>query len=175
MKALYLVRHGIALDLGQGGITRDFDRPLSSRGAVKTRAVAEGLLALGVKPESIGSSALVRARETADILREVLSPDQPEVICDFMAPGGASASLFNWLKSQPASSVMLVGHMPDLSTFTALCQPPETRQWVTFKKAGCACIRFENQIGPGCGELEWYRSPSELRGVIDETDSTSSS
>ncbi len=167
MKQVYLFRHGIALDLGQGGITRDFDRPLSSRGEEKTRAVAEGLLATGVKPDLVGSSALVRARETAEIVRDVLLPNQPVTLCDFMAPGGASAALFKWLQTRSEKSILLVGHMPDLSTFTALCQPPETREWVVFKKAGCACIVFENQIGAGYGSLAWYRSPSELRTRAD--------
>ena len=43
MKVLYLVRHGIARNIGEEGVLRDFDRPLSSLGVERTRQVMAGL------------------------------------------------------------------------------------------------------------------------------------
>lgn len=43
---VYIVRHGIALDVGEQGVLTDAKRPLSEEGREKTRAAAEGFARL---------------------------------------------------------------------------------------------------------------------------------
>jgi phosphohistidine phosphatase len=158
---LYIVRHGIALDVGEAGIRCDFDRPLSDRGRVKTRAVAQGLHAAGVRPDRIGSSPLPRAWQTAEIMVDTLSPAEPLHRCPFMEPGSDLDAMLDWCTATTAASAMLVGHMPDVAWMTLACLPPAERQSLHFKKAAVACIVFDKKVALGEGRLEWHRQPRE--------------
>jgi len=40
---LYLMRHGIAADLGEGGIINDEDRPLTPEGRARMKQAAAGI------------------------------------------------------------------------------------------------------------------------------------
>ena len=62
---VYLLRHGIAVNLGEQGTARDEERMLAPEGARKTRLALAGLAALGCRPGTIYSSPLERAVETA--------------------------------------------------------------------------------------------------------------
>ena len=64
---LYLIRHAEAEDLGTGGITRDFDRPLTARGRSQSRALAAAFGRLGVVVDTVVASPLVRAYQTAKL------------------------------------------------------------------------------------------------------------
>ena len=64
---LYLVRHGIALDVDGRKVTCDEMRPLSSMGRERTARAARGLKRVAALPDLVLTSPLVRARETAEI------------------------------------------------------------------------------------------------------------
>jgi len=74
---IYLMRHAIAADLGDGPWKRDAERPLTKEGIRRTHRAAEGLVSAGVVFDAILSSPLVRARETAGIVAEVLEDATP--------------------------------------------------------------------------------------------------
>jgi phosphohistidine phosphatase len=67
---LYLVRHAIAVPHFTVGYEDDSQRPLTDKGRAKMRDITRGLKVLGVAPQIILSSPYVRARQTAEILRE---------------------------------------------------------------------------------------------------------
>lgn len=160
---LYIVRHGIALNVGEQGVTRDYDRPLSEAGREKARAAAEGLKALGSVPNIIGTSPLVRAEQTAQVFRNALDVTENVEVVEFMAPGGDVMELMAWLREKAVSSAMVVGHMPDLAWITHACLPAGTRRDLHFKKASVACVVFDGKPGPGRGRLEWLHPPRFLR------------
>lgn len=160
---LYIVRHGIALNVGEQGITRDFDRPLSEIGREKTRAAARGLKALGYVPEVIGTSPLVRAEQTAQVLRDELDVSAEVAIVECMAPGGVPEDLMEWLNLQRSGSAMVVGHMPDVAWMTHACLANGDPQDLQFKKAAVACVVFDGEAGLGHGRLEWLYQPRFLR------------
>lgn len=164
---LYLVRHGIALNVGEQGVRRDADRPLTEEGREKTRAAALGLKVLGHVPDVIGTSPLVRAEQTAHIFHEALGVSEAVEVVDFMAPGGAIADLMTWLKKQPVESAMVVGHMPDLAWFTHSCIQEPDRHDLHFKKAAVACVAFDGRPGAGRGRLEWVHQPRYLRQLAE--------
>jgi phosphohistidine phosphatase len=85
---LLIVRHGIAVDRGDPAYPWDDDRPLTAEGIHKFRIAARGLKALGVHPERIVSSPLVRARQTAEILRDAVAPSLDLDIEPHLEPGG---------------------------------------------------------------------------------------
>ncbi len=169
---LYLVRHGIALDVGTHGIERDFDRPLSDAGRNKTRAAARGLKALGHVPAIIGTSPLVRAEQTAQVFRDELQVEPEVEVVDFMAPGGSVMELIAWLKERSVPSAMVVGHMPDMAWLTHSCIQASERRDLHFKKAAVACVAFESVPRHGGGRLEWLHQPRYLRELAGREEAT---
>ena len=166
MPRLYIVRHGPAVDVGENGVENDADRMLSKEGIEKTLKAAGGLAAMNCRPWRIVSSPLVRAQETADILREVLKPEQGVEIEKRLAPGTSTKKLVRWLQDQSSYPTMLVGHMPDLARLaSALVVGKQARANMTFKKAAACCITFNEDVDMGSGCLDWLIQPRHLRAL----------
>ena len=70
---LYILRHGIAVEPGTPGYETDADRPLTSEGERKMRQIAGAMEALELSFDLILSSPYLRARQTAEIVAEVLT------------------------------------------------------------------------------------------------------
>jgi phosphohistidine phosphatase len=73
-------RHGIAIER-QEWSGQEQDRPLTDKGAARTRESGKGLLNLRIKPTHILSSPLVRAHETAVILQSLIRSKPKIRIC----------------------------------------------------------------------------------------------
>jgi phosphohistidine phosphatase len=157
------MRHGAALDVGQGGIRRDADRCLSPEGVAKTREVAEGLAALELAFDAIGASPLVRARQTAEIVAEVAAPKVAVTNCFFLQPGGATSDLVAWLASSRADSILAVGHFPDLAIMASELLTGQSNADIQFKKAAVCCLAFDDKPALGGARLEWLMQPRHLR------------
>ena len=67
-----LFRHGIAVD-AENWKADDATRPLTPEGSVRTKQGAHGLSRLKVQPDHVFSSPLVRARQTADLVKAQLA------------------------------------------------------------------------------------------------------
>lgn len=165
---LYIVRHAIAVERGDPAYPWDDDRPLTPEGIHKFRLAARGLEKLEVRPERILASPLIRARQTAEILRDAVRPDleieytphlKPEA--DFGAALGAVAVL-------GAKSIAVVGHEPHVSGFASylLCAPKHPASLV-FRKGAAALIRFPAEPAPATGMLEWLIQPGALRRIAE--------
>ncbi len=132
---LYLIRHGLA---GQhGDYEDDTQRSLTDEGKRKTRQVAKRLHELGIQFDLILTSPLVRARQTAEILKDVGLGKQLEEAA-YLAPGGNLQTWLDWLEGwkDADKSLALVGHEPALSTWAELLLWGETRGNIVLKKAG---------------------------------------
>ena len=164
---LYIVRHG---DAGQAMRVRgraDDERELTREGRKETAAVAKALRALGCSPERmrIGTSPLVRARQTAEILAEVLDAEKELESCEFLSPGSDVEALIRWLRDVRADSAMIVGHMPDLAHLASAMLAPKASLDIAFKKSGVCCVSFDGIPAAGAGRLEWLLQPKQLRGL----------
>ncbi len=160
---LYVVRHGIAVDIGQNGVQRDEDRMLTAIGKSRMTTIARGLKALRCEPDLVASSPLVRARETAGILANELTADGKVAISDELGPHGTLAGTVRWLRSLGHNSIMLVGHMPGVAELTADLIGGNHDTDIHFKKAGVACVSCEGKPIAGAGTLEWLLQPKALR------------
>ena len=157
---LYLMRHAHALDIGEEGIRRDFDRPLARKGKEITLEVAKALKTLDIRLDLIATSPLPRARQTAEIVAGEL--DAPVDLCPMMAPNGSFQELILWLKKSGLGSVMLVGHMPDLCELASLLISGNPSAAIIFKKAAVCRISFDAGPASGTGTLEWLLPPALL-------------
>ena len=161
----YIVRHGIALNVGEAGIRRDHDRTLSPEGKEKTSQAAAGMAALGCRPDRVATSPLPRAEETAQIMAEVLCPKAPVDRCDFLAPGAATQEVLDWLAREKPSDAMVVGHMPDVARMASELLTGGQGLELVFKKAAVCCVSFDGEPALGEACLEWLLQPRVLRAL----------
>ncbi|MBA3856447.1 MAG: phosphohistidine phosphatase SixA [Cyanobacteria bacterium PR.3.49] len=157
---IYLMRHATAVERLGGAILNDSQRPLTDDGRAETRMMANALKRLNAKPTMVVSSPLTRARQTAEIILEVLGADCELKIADGLAPGGSSSEVFKNLKKLPPfEDLFLVGHEPDIGRLAADLMLGGPEVIIPFKKA--AVIRVDIQDLPPSwpGTLKWFLSP----------------
>lgn len=109
---LYLVRHGKA---HKGG--RDVLRPLMRRGIRETKALADFLKKMGIRPAVIWHSERVRAIETAQVLKK-LRPRRGLIQKAGMGPDDPVGPMLKLIEREK-SDVMIVGHLPHLGKLLA--------------------------------------------------------
>jgi phosphohistidine phosphatase len=157
---LYLVRHAIAAERSDD-IPDDSARPLTSRGVQRFRRVAAGLRALGVSVDVVLTSPLVRAKQTAELLADGLSPHPPVQTVGSLAPGAGHAAFVEDLgrRAKGRTRIACVGHEPDLGLLAA--RLIGARRPLAFKKGGVCRIDLES--AGGAGHLVWLAPPRLLR------------
>lgn len=127
---LYLMRHGPAEDQASSG--RDFDRRLTADGRALVRAMGAALLRerTGSAPEGpdlrVVSSPRVRARETAQIVREALGAGSPAVEFEEALSGDRAIprELISALV-ELGRDALVVGHQPSIEELTRELLQPE--------------------------------------------------
>lgn len=159
METLYVVRHGIAVARTSTTCPPDPERPLTAEGIEKTRAVAEGLRAIGGKVDLIVTSPYRRAAETARIVADVLGESLSHIkLLAELEPGYSGEETFDALAKLDGRRILCVGHAPnvdDLVAYTVGVLHPVT----SFKKAGIACI----DLAGFPGIIAWLLPPRVLR------------
>jgi phosphohistidine phosphatase len=157
---ILLVRHGIAVERGTRGYEDDAARPLTSAGRERMFEAARGLERL-FTPQVIFTSPILRATQTAEILRSVYQLGKPRV-CDALGTGDHLA-LISALEEGDVGSVALVGHEPWMSELLSLLLTGYVSAVSTnFKKGACALVRTDD-LRPGNCWLEWLIQPAALR------------
>jgi phosphohistidine phosphatase len=151
---LYFFRHGDAEEAGPG--QSDYERRLTDIGLQETRRVGEALRRAGIKPNRIVSTSLVRAQQTAAILREALGSDAP------IEGSLSAATQFGEIQRTMVGGgrrFFIVGHAPYLGQVAGqLIGAPA----IDLAKSGCARVDTR-RIEPGEGKLIWLITP-ELFG-----------
>ncbi len=167
---LYLMRHGIASDLGEVGVLKDADRPLTMEGRARMKQTASGLRQLDLKFNLILTSPLLRARQTAEVVAEVLELQHKVKIIESLAPGrsfiegeGRHAEIFLELGAYQFDRALLVGHMPDLSELASLLLTGNRNLNIEFKKGALCAIEVASLPPRGPGLLQWLMTPKQLR------------
>lgn len=155
---LYVLRHGIAADLGQLGAQTDAERPLTDEGRRRMHLSCVGMARLGLQVDQVLSSPLVRTRQTAEIVTKALGA--PLALAEELEPGctirGLQAALEPYLHLR---RIMVVGHEPDCSILVGLLMGGGQ---VEFKKGALARLDLL-RIDPGAGSLIWMLAPAVLR------------
>lgn len=161
---LFLVRHAIAADAGPE-YPDDAERPLTHQGTARFRKEVTALGTLGVEIDCILTSPFVRARQTAEIIREKYR-DASLVETGALAPGGSYPAVVAALgRTQNCASVALVGHAPDIGELAARLLG--TRGAIDFKKGAICCIDLASLPPTAPGTLRWFVQPKMLRAIED--------
>ena len=120
MKTLLLLRH--AKSSWNDPLLADHDRPLKKRGRKAAPRMGRWLEENGLRPDCVLCSTATRARETLQLVLGELNKSAPiPVSVRAELYHGNVAALLGVLREvvEPAASVLIVGHNPDLETFLA--------------------------------------------------------
>lgn len=139
-KLIFLVQHGEAKSEAE-----DPERHLKEVGKEETRRVASILSRMSLKPSIIIHSGKARAKETAEILAEVLKPEKGIIEGDNLAPLDDPSIWAKRLESE--EGVMIVGHLPHLSKLTSLLLVGnQDVEIVKFRYSSCLVIAREDKF-----------------------------
>jgi len=132
---VYLVRHGEAKSARE-----DPERSLSERGVSDVRKVARALRPLRIRVGALLHSGKARARQTAELLGEVVEAAEGPVERPGLGPSDAPEPLAQELRAL-SEDVLLVGHLPFLGRLAALLLTGrEAAGMIAFASAGVLCL-----------------------------------
>jgi phosphohistidine phosphatase len=135
---VYLMQHALAYSSEE-----DQERPLSPAGIGQAKAAAKGIKRLGLTFDLIVTSPKRRAHQTAALIAEgVRFPHSDILTTEAVLPQSQPQELLDLLQKElPQSSVLVVGHMPQLGKLSSqLLQGGE----MLFENSGLACFEISS-------------------------------
>lgn len=157
---LILLRHGKAEDNQPQG---DRARALVEKGRKQSRRAGQILKSLGLAPEIVLTSPLVRARQTAEEFCRAAEIPGP-VVQSWLACGcSPETALAELAAFHDFNRVAIVGHEPDLSRIIQWCIGAYGAA-IHMKKGALACLRIDPPSRYG---TLIYLVPPKLTGDLD--------
>jgi phosphohistidine phosphatase len=157
---LYILRHGDAAEHGDPRY-KENERPLTAKGIQRTKQLAHVLREMEISFDSILSSPLTRARETAEIVARGLKVQDSMRFSEHLAPSGSMEELvhqINTIRPTP-KNVLLVGHEPYLSGFISLLCTGGPGLPMVFKKGALCRLDLQVLSCGKCASLDWLLQP----------------
>jgi phosphohistidine phosphatase len=162
---LLVIRHAIAQSREEFAGDDDALRPLTGKGRREMRRVAAGLRRLVRELDVLGSSPLLRAMQTAEIVAEAFDGADVATV-RALEPDSAPPAIVTWLRKQrDADLVAVVGHEPHLGTLVTWLLTGVDEPRVPLKKGGACLLDFAARPRKGGATLQWALTPSLLRDV----------
>jgi phosphohistidine phosphatase len=156
------MRHGPAVDHEDPECPPDPERYLTPKGVERTRAAAQGLLELSVKPTALFTSPYVRAVQTGEIVCETLDLDPKDLhATDALKSEAKPQRLAEELSKIKAGEAICFGHGPQLDEFIAYAVRADAA-FTSLRKAGVACLEMESFSAPRAA-LVWVLTAKALR------------
>ncbi len=167
---LYLLRHAEAMNVGENGITRDSDRPLTERGRRQAIRVGNVLQQLGVKFDVVLASPLERARETAGLVLQTLAQRNKIRTVEALQPHGTPDAAWAAICGAGGEHVLAVGHLPSIGTLAGTLLDSQTEDAIWFHKSSLAVFHCENLAAwrPRI-RLEWMLAPALVKQLAART------
>lgn len=165
-KELIFIRHGIAEDFSKEG--DDFHRRLTEKGQ---RRLQKNFPVLGRLQDPkrryrILSSPLLRAKETSEILQDVLGLEE-EILFDLLVAEGHLHKLFHRALALEEESLYVVGHEPILSDWVYNL----TGDFRPFKKgeAMSVILTFDEEGEVVTAKRRYALTPEDMKKRREET------
>jgi len=163
---VYFLRHANA---GQSlsNPRKDEKRALDQDGIEQCGVVGRALAALDVQVDTIISSPLKRAAQTASLVGNELSYEGKLQLEDALRPSATYADFHRLLeKYGKQEAIMVVGHNPNLSEFLGRSvSQAGCEAGIELKKGAVARV----EMGRSSGALQWCLTPKLLRALYTAT------
>ena len=145
MKIL-MMRHGIA-----SFSSDDFHRPLTDEGIEGVRRSAEKLVQGGHIPEKIFASPLLRAQQTAEVVKQTLKLNRPIETLELIKPESDIKEFVSFLEAHSEEEgCLIITHQP----FVGLVLNYLTGDEEFMDTADINCVTISS-FSKGGGEQEW--------------------
>ncbi|MEN2998799.1 MAG: phosphohistidine phosphatase SixA [Brevinematia bacterium] len=139
-RVIFLVQHGEAKSESE-----DPERHLNEVGKEETRKVGILLSKTPLRPSLIVHSGKARAKETAEILAELLKPERGVVEGENLSPLDDPLTWAKRLENE--DKIMIVGHLPYLSKLTSLLLVGDQNvEVVKFRYSSCLVLAKEDKF-----------------------------
>jgi len=158
---IIIARHGSAED--KSASDQDADRNLVKEGREQAQLIGEVLAATLEKVDAIWTSPFARAKQTAEIAGKPLK--LKPVLEENLAIGGDIEQLCWKMQREAMSTIMLVGHQPDLGRLAARLLGFVSE--VSLKKGGLCVVETRDPskpVGRAVATLEPHQYPEILAG-----------
>ena len=159
---IFFLRHAIAVPRGTPRF-KDENRPLTKDGARKMKGAAEGMRALEMEFDRIGSSPYLRARQTAEIVSEVFGHEVE--IWNSLIADHVPRELIAALQKISGENVLVVGREPHFSQFISVLISGGPDAQIELKKGALCKVSSDDLIFGQCATLHWVLAPAQLRKV----------
>jgi phosphohistidine phosphatase len=163
---LLVVRHATAVDKDEFARTGKSDdlRPLTPAGKREMRDVARGIRDVVPAVDTLATSPLVRAVQTAEILGEAY--DRKPVTVEWLQPETPYEEFAQWARShREKKMVVIVGHEPHLSGLVSWLLAASKRSLLELKKGAACLLEVEEASGASSATLLWSMAAKHLRAI----------
>jgi phosphohistidine phosphatase len=151
---IFVLRHGQA----EAQQTTDEARNLTTKGRADVAASVQYSLSELEQVQEIWASPLVRAQQTAEIVRDILAAQGIHLsikTTDLITPESNPTDLFDLLQASNLNSVLLASHMPFVGDLLdAFCG--SARGYHAMNTSSMALVECDVPA-KHCGELRWLR------------------
>lgn len=165
---LFILRHGEA-GKRLSSMVGDRSRPLTSTGKAELLEEAKALKRTGVKFDLIVTSPLKRAYDTASIVANIYKKKNILKVWNELAPEGSKTDVYRKISQLgQESSVLMVGHEPQLSEITkGIIHKDKTASCnFVLKKGGLVRISILKSNPSPKGELRWLLTPRIFKSIV---------
>lgn len=161
---IYILRHGKAEEHTQT-ISSDYKRQLTETGKKELECIAKAIKNLDIEFDTIISSPLIRAKQTAEIIKKHVKSKKKIIFWDELKPEiDVSKTVKKLYAFKSTSSVLLVGHEPHLSTLIAvLISNNSNSANISLKKGGFVHIKANHNKSELSCFLRSLMTPKQLK------------
>src|SRR5271166_6566356 len=167
---IYFLRHASA---GQASLSgNDERRPVDKAGEQQSHDVGRALAALDLELDTIISSPLTRAMQTAEIVAAELG-HKGKIVADEALRPEANSGAFEDLLARfgKKKAIMVVGHNPSMTGFLVqMLSGSGSAEFIDFKKGAVAKVE-KNGSQPAV--LKWCLTPKVIRAIQKASASSS--
>ena len=166
MKVL-LIRHAIAesREVFQKTGKSDDLRPLTARGRKRMRQNSRGIIEIVSSLDLLVTSPLLRAQQTAEIIKEKFKKVNIETIGELKPESPLEMTLAFIKKQKGGDTVAFIGHEPQLGELATFLLTGQKTSFLAFKKGGICLLEFLEKVDKGRANLICFTPPSQLRKI----------
>ena len=167
-RTVIVMRH--AKSSWDGGVSNDYDRPLSARGRRDAQAMGRWLSDQVCRLQKIVSSPAERAKQTTNIVARHMDQQPATEVewCESIYQAEIAALLEILNRNITTESLMMVGHNPGMESLVRYLAPDigdQIRQQKLVPTAGLFVFRINRdhgRISRGSGQLILHQRPKNM-------------
>jgi phosphohistidine phosphatase len=167
---IYFLRHASAGETLPNP-KKDEKRPLDKTGVEQTAQIGQVLASMGVAVDTIVSSPLTRASQTASLVAKELGHTSKIQLDDALRPDASYAQFQEMVRRyHKRQCIIVTGHNPTLSEFLSrFISDGAVKYAVELRKGAVARV----EVKPSKRTLHWCLTPKTVRAAYETAASSS--